>query len=115
MIPAFKFCLTHPHAAWDIFVLAVTSALGQNFIYYSIAEFGSLNTSIITTSRKFFTILASCFWFGHSMSVRQQMAVAIVFVGLSADLYASKKSRDAKLAAPHPPKVSHEQNNKKKD
>jgi UDP-galactose transporter B1 len=96
MMPALKFCLAHPQAIWDILVLSITSALGQNFIYYTIHQFGSLNCSIITTSRKFFTILCSVAWFGHSMTSKQWGGVGMVFTGLAFDLYASKKARDAK-------------------
>jgi UDP-galactose transporter B1 len=99
LAPAIKFCVEYPMVLRDIFILGVTSALGQNFIYYTIHEFGSLNCSIMTTSRKFFTILCSVAWFGHSMTTKQWGGVGMVFTGLACDLYSSKKARDAKKKA----------------
>jgi hypothetical protein len=40
----------------------------------------------VTTTRKFFTILASVLWFGHYVSARQWFAVALVFLGLGIDI-----------------------------
>jgi UDP-galactose transporter B1 len=78
---------------YNIIEFGVTSAIGQIFIYQTIAHFGPLTCSIITTTRKFFTILASVVIFGHSLILRQWMGVSLVFLGLSLDIYFSNRDR----------------------
>jgi UDP-galactose transporter B1 len=82
LIPALHFCFKHPEAVTDIIILCLCMSIGQVFIYWSIASYGPLMCSIITTTRKFFTILFSVFWYGHHMSVIQWISIVIVFVGL---------------------------------
>jgi drug/metabolite transporter (DMT)-like permease len=62
----------------------------QNFIFLTVTAFGPLTTSIITTTRKFFTILASVMLFGNPLLLRQWVGVAMVFVGLGIDAYSGK-------------------------
>ena len=52
-------------------LFSVLSALGQNFILMTLYRFDSLVLTTITTTRKFFTILASVVWFGHSLGFWQ--------------------------------------------
>lgn len=42
---------------------SLASALGQFFIFIMVTDFGPLPCSIVTTTRKFFTILASVIFF----------------------------------------------------
>ena len=65
----------------------LTSAFGQNFIYFSIAWFGPLTCSVITTTRKFFNVLLSVFIFSHHMDVKQWISVLLIFLGLSFDIW----------------------------
>jgi len=84
----------------DILILAVTAAIGQQFIYYAIDAVGSLNCSVITTSRKFWTLLVSVVWNNHPLSAKQWGGVGMVFVGLSLDILASRRNRRAAQVAP---------------
>ncbi len=61
------------------------------FIYMMIVNFGSLMCSIVTTTRKFFTVLASVVLFSHTMSNQQMVGAALVFTGLMADQLFGKK------------------------
>lgn len=45
-------------------------------------NYGSLANSLTTTTRKFFTILASVFIFGHVLLARQWVGTVLVFMGL---------------------------------
>ena len=47
-----------------------------------ISEFGPLPCSIITTTRKCFTVLASVIFFGNSLSGQQWIGAALVFTGI---------------------------------
>ena len=59
------------------------SGVGQLFIYGMIASYGPLTLSLVTTTRKFFTILVSVLWFGHHVSTMQWFGVVLVFIGLT--------------------------------
>ena len=87
--PAVEFCMNHPEIIQHIAIFCITMALGQIFIFWCIASFGTLELSIITTTRKFFTILWSVFTFGHHMSGVQWSGVLIVFIGLMYDIFVS--------------------------
>eukprot|EP00123_Amoebidium_parasiticum_P017624 comp23920_c2_seq1/m.42208 comp23920_c2_seq1/g.42208 ORF comp23920_c2_seq1/g.42208 comp23920_c2_seq1/m.42208 type:complete len:351 (-) comp23920_c2_seq1:161-1213(-) len=81
------FCSRHPEVIQDMMAFGAMSALGQNFIFYTIVTYGPLVVSIITTTRKFFTILASVFIFGHALTGMQWVGVFLVLGGLSVDMY----------------------------
>jgi len=92
--PAIDFCLRNPEVLRDIALFSLCSALGQNFIYYTIHQFGALTCTTVTTTRKFFTILVSVLWFKHYVSPLQWFGVLLVFVGLGVDIaygYLSRK------------------------
>lgn len=76
------FCMKHPAAAYDILSFCLCGAVGQLFIFYTIRTFGSLSNTLITTTRKFFSILASVVWSGNALVWQQWMAVCLVFTGL---------------------------------
>ena len=76
------FCATHPEAAVDLLVFCLCGAVGQLFIFYTIRTFGSLTNTLVTTTRKFFSILGSVVWNGNALLPQQWAAVAMVFCGL---------------------------------
>ncbi|XP_063986841.1 solute carrier family 35 member B1 [Diachasmimorpha longicaudata] len=80
----------HPSSIIHILTLAMAGALGQFFIFLTVAEFGPLPCSIITTTRKFFTILGSVLLFGSTLLPRQWVGTFIVFSGLFLDAVYSK-------------------------
>lgn len=88
-MPAIDFCVRYPEILIQIVLFSICSALGQNFIYYSVYAFGALTCTTVTTTRKFFTILASVLMFGNSLTDLQWLAVGLVFIGLGIDTAAS--------------------------
>ena len=48
-----------------------------------VSEFGPLPCSIITTTRKFFTVLGSVILFGNSLLPHQWCGAVLVFTGVS--------------------------------
>lgn len=77
-----NFCTKHPAAAWELAGFCLCGAFGQLAIFYTISQFGSLICSIVCTTRKFFSILASVLLAGSMLTIGQWGAVAIVFAGL---------------------------------
>jgi len=57
----------------------------QNFIFLTVTYFGPLTCSVITTTRKFFTILGSVLIFRHPLTTLQWTGTLLVFAGLSLD------------------------------
>jgi solute carrier family 35 (UDP-galactose transporter), member B1 len=80
----------------DLFTFGLSSALGQIFIFSVIESFGPLTLSIITTTRKFFTVLASVVYFQHPLNSQQWTAMFVVVGALLVDSYfgsLAKRSR----------------------
>ena len=50
------------------------------FIFLTVTEFGPLPCSIMTTTRKFFTVLASVILFGNVLSGRQWIGTVLVCI-----------------------------------
>ena len=75
-----KFCLY-------IFALCFTGVLGQQFIFLTVVNFGPLACSVITTTRKFFTILLSTIIFHHVLTFKHWFCVTVVFFGLALDVF----------------------------
>lgn len=54
-----------------LLAFSLASAVGQNFIFYTITSFNPLVMTTITTTRKFFTIVFSVIFYGHAIGTRQ--------------------------------------------
>ncbi|XP_074652578.1 solute carrier family 35 member B1-like [Tubulanus polymorphus] len=92
MFPFLAFVNRHPFVLVNMLTFSLASALGQNFIFITVSSFGPLMCSIVTTTRKFFTILASIVLFNHAMSSRQWIGTGFVFFGLIMDnLYGKER------------------------
>lgn len=105
LIKFHDFIQRHPALYKDVALFSSLSAIGQLFIFLTVAEFGPLPCSIVTTTRKFFTVLTSVFLFGNKLTVTQGIGSSLVFLGLFLDgLYgkegikpvASSKSKSSK-------------------
>lgn len=94
-----EFATKYPDVYAKIGTAAVVGSFGQVFIFMMISEFGPLPCSIVTTTRKFFTVLISVIFMGNPLSPRQMIATAIVFGALFADALFGKKQLCGKPAA----------------
>lgn len=91
-----KFVQRHPSIIFHLATFSIASALGQFFIFLTVSEFGPLTCSIITTTRKFFTVLGSVVIFGNKLMTRQWLGTTLVFTGLSLDgVYGNRSSTSA--------------------
>ena len=83
---ALAFAQRHPlfvyHVAWQ----ALTSAIGQLFIFKTIGEFGPVVFTIITTFRQALSILISCILYNHPVSVAGMCGLLIAFVAIFAQI-----------------------------
>ena len=94
----------------DILWFSILSAFGQLFIFLTVVDFGPLPLSLVTTTRKFFTVLASIIYFGNPATSRQYMGTVLVFLGLALDTWKGKEkkhaSQDTSVNGPKQPLVA---------
>lgn len=101
IIDFIQFVQRHPGIIWQLVSFSVASAQGQLFIFLMVEHFGPLPCSIVTTTRKFFTVFASIILFGNSLSTRQWIATVVVFTGLLLDaVYGKNKPKDKNQQSP---------------
>ncbi|XP_066584509.1 solute carrier family 35 member B1-like [Prorops nasuta] len=93
LVEFIRFLQRHPTTMWHISTFSIAGAIGQYFIFLTVSDFGPLPCSIITTTRKFFTVLGSILFFGNSLLPRQWVSTFIVFLGLFLDaMYGKDRS-----------------------
>ena len=90
---ALAHCKGYPDVVPKLLLFAVASAVGQNFIFYTLGNTSALTCTTITTTRKFFTILASVVLFPgrNHVNPHQWAAVATVFGGLGLNALAKRR------------------------
>lgn len=93
------FCMGNPEILSKIIKFAICSAVGQSFIFYTIANFDPLVLSTVTTTRKIFSVLLSIFLKGHSMSLMGWSGIAMACGGILSELQVK--------SAPKKPSHSH--------
>ena len=94
-----EFVRVHPAVVRDIVILSLLGTAGQVFIFYTIANFSALLLSIVTTTRKFFTVLFSIVFYNHELNYFQWLSIGLVFLGVFIEMFGGKghggKSADA--------------------
>lgn len=85
-VEGYLYCSNNPQIVYYFLTASITSAAGQNFIFYTLSNFNSLTLATITTTRKFFTILVSVICYGHQLAQKQWYGVGLVFIGLLLEL-----------------------------
>ncbi len=66
----------------NLCILNIAAACGQIFIFLTITWFTPVITTMITTTRKFITILLSVLLYGHSFTMIQWSCIVFIFLGL---------------------------------
>lgn len=79
------FCLHNVTVIKLIIASSLIESIGQAFLYSMIVKHGAFKTAVITTLRKFFTILISIGVFGHELTNVQWFSIVFVFIGVSID------------------------------
>ncbi|PGH17324.1 hypothetical protein AJ79_01208 [Helicocarpus griseus UAMH5409] len=95
---ALAFLSRHPTATKDVIGFAACGAIGQLFIFHTLAHFSSLLLVTVTVTRKMLTMLLSVVWFGHRLSGGQWLGVGLVFGGVGAEGLMQKREKAKKLA-----------------
>jgi len=96
-----KFCTRHPQMLYAILVYSLSSAVGGNFVYFTLTQFNPLVLTTVTTTRKIFSTLYSIFRNpANSLNGMQWSGTLMVFAGLLGDI---ARKLSAKPPAPKPP------------
>ncbi|KAB8343251.1 hypothetical protein FH972_022840 [Carpinus fangiana] len=82
---ALAFISRHPPVLYDVLGFAACGAIGQVFIFFTLAKFSSLLLVTITVTRKMLTMVLSVVWFGHKLTAGQWSGVGLVFGGVAAE------------------------------
>jgi len=88
-IEAVSFMMRHPDFISHVAFMSLTSAVGQLFIYFTIAEFGPVTFTIIMTIRQGFAILLSCIIYHHSVGLSGLVGILICFTAIFIRTYRS--------------------------
>lgn len=86
------FVQRHPESLKHLSLLALAGGGGQMFIFYMVSVFGALPCSIVTTTRKFFTVIFSVIFMQNPLQLHQWFAAVLVFGALFGDMYFSHKN-----------------------
>lgn len=94
------YCLHNPEILSKIVQFAVCSAVGQSFIFYTLAHFDPLVLSTVTTTRKIFSVLLSIFFKGNSLSAFGWSGIYLAVLGILSELQ-SKLTVKKKVTMKH--------------
>jgi UDP-galactose transporter B1 len=93
---ALAFVTQHPSVGWDVFYFAACGAVGQVFIFHTLAHFSSLLLVTVTVTRKMLTMLMSVVLFGHAVTRMQWLGVGLVFGGIGAEAVFTRREKKQK-------------------
>lgn len=82
------FILEHTGIACDVFILSLSGACGQLFIYVTIQQFGPVIFTVIMTVRQMLSILVSTLHFNHAFNVFGALGLLIAFGSIFFNVYA---------------------------
>ncbi|KAH8925904.1 UAA transporter [Atractiella rhizophila] len=91
---ALEFIQKYPSVLRDLLLFSLFGALGQIFIFLTLANFGSLTLVTITVLRKLFTMILSVFIYHHDLSAGQWGGVTLVFAGIAIEAYVAGGKKD---------------------
>ena len=87
------YCTENPEI-WNLIVkFSLCSALGQSFIFFTIANFDPLVCTTVTTTRKIFSVLLSIFLKGHHLSVIGWGGIVVAVSGILGEVHGKCSSR----------------------
>lgn len=89
-----SYCKQNPAVFQLIWKFSLCSAIGQSFIFYTLARFDPLVCSTVTTTRKIFSVILSILLKGHNVSMQGWMGLGLAVGGIVSEM--SRKLYDDK-------------------
>ena len=89
--------LRDPQLLFDCLMIGLAGTIGQIFIFFCISVFDCYLLSVITTTRKFFSVFYSNFRFGHQFNNMQWLGALLVMSCTALELLSKKggKKKDS--------------------
>jgi len=81
-----NYCTHNPKVFSLIWKFSMCSAIGQSFIFYTVARFDPLVCSTVTTTRKIFSVVLSIVFKGHSIPTQGWMGLALAIGGILSEV-----------------------------
>ncbi|KAH3673698.1 hypothetical protein WICMUC_003514 [Wickerhamomyces mucosus] len=92
-----QFITKYPIILKEIILYSVCGSIGQLFIFWTLAQFGSIVLITVTVTRKMISMLLSVFLFGHNLSIGQWVALILVFGGIGFEAFYKLKQNHIEL------------------
>jgi UDP-galactose transporter B1 len=89
----------HHEAAKSMLIIAVSGACGQYFVTYTLSEFGAHFLSVLTSSRKFISVLLSIVFFQHQVTLIQYVGVLLVIIATIVETNMGAKAKNKEIKA----------------
>ena len=86
-VTVYAFLVANPSCVLHIVTMAICSAVGQLFIFYTIKRFGPVVFATIQTVRQFLSVVLSILFFAHPINLMMGCGIAIVFLSLGAEVF----------------------------
>ena len=99
-LPGAKFVMDNPEILSKIVKFALCSAVGQSFIFFTIANFEPLVCTTVTTTRKIFSVLLSIFLKGHQLNAQGWAGIGVACLGILGELEDKMSRSRAKTSPP---------------
>jgi len=96
LITAYNFIQRFPEIGIQLVLYSIASPIGNYFIFLMISNFGSLKCSIVTTSRKFLTIIVNTLGYHRILSMNQIYSIVGVFFGIVLEQYGEYREKEKK-------------------
>ena len=81
-----SYCKQNPAVFELIWKFSLCSAVGQSFIFYTLARFDPLVCSTVTTTRKIFSVILSILLKGHNVSMQGWMGLGLAVGGIVSEM-----------------------------
>ncbi|CAD5231695.1 unnamed protein product [Bursaphelenchus xylophilus] len=91
-----KFVLQHADIARDIFLLSLSGACGQLFIYVTIQKFGPVVFAVIMTVRQILSIVLSSIYFSHHLNFVGILGLLVAFGSILVSIYVRYRKQKRK-------------------
>jgi len=82
----FDYCAHNPKVFSLIWKFSICSAIGQSFIFYTVARFDPLVCSTVTTTRKIFSVMLSILFKGHHIPTQGWAGLALAIGGIVSEV-----------------------------
>ena len=100
LVPSLLFTSLHPTFMLHCVLMSLSSAVGQLFIFHTIATHGAVAFASIMTARQLLSLVLSVLLFGHAIGWDGICGLALVFVSLALkireDLYKKERGKGGK-------------------